>query len=168
VALDQGSRSLAVVHHEARRGLRHTLPLLTVALVLLVASCGRQPHPTLSELKEVPGAQLSYPGSFHEVAKAVESNHKFGPNPAFFGVRGFTNDSESRVLDYFQNSLQSQGWSHDINRICCPEEWAATRAFKREGRFMVVAIVSTPYRQRAVARDKRYADYATVYETLIQ
>jgi hypothetical protein len=143
------------------------LVLLTVGLISFAGYQWAHPHPRLSELKQIPGAELTYPGSVHEVNAAADSNHKFGVNPAFFGQRGFTHDSPSAVFAFFEQALAHDGWVRTDSIGRGSEAWSDYRDYRRGARVFELGIVSSEEHARLKSMDPRYATYPTVYETLI-
>jgi hypothetical protein len=116
----------------------------------------------------VPDAELTYPGSVHEVTKAADSNRKFGVNAAIFGQRGFTNDDGAAVLSFFDRTLVADGWTRDDPRASRDAAWGQYHAFTRQGRIFAVGLVTTEERTRLEQQDSHYATYKTVYETIVQ
>lgn len=81
--------------------------------VLILAACGV--HPSVGELREVPGASASYPGSTAvEGPGGIEGRHTlFATNPSVLLATYCTGHSATEVTRWFDQQLTSRHWVRD-------------------------------------------------------
>lgn len=95
------------------RGLRATSALVSV---LFIAGCGTV-HPTVAELRDVPGATALYPGSVVLFGLgASEGRHTlFDSSPAMLFATYCTTSQRPEVIRWFGDELQREGWLAERN-----------------------------------------------------
>jgi hypothetical protein len=153
-----------------RRGIQSCpRALVAVALVLglvFLSACG-QPHPTLAELEQLPGAHLTYPGSRTDVEGGSDSNNKFGPNPAAYSRVELTDASATEVAAYYDEQLVALGWTKGGNGWK-DSRWKDEYSWMRGKRLLQLGIYKEEAIQVMIKRQPEYAKYHTVYGTLLQ
>ena len=141
---------------------------LVLAAVLGLAAC-QAVHPTVSELRTVPGASATYPTSVavHGVA-ATEGRHTlFDSSPSMLLATYCTTDGEMDVVSWFAASLESDGWQSVPNPPgSSTSDVARTVEWRRGDRRFTVQVLTPVYVGRldpALARR-----CTTAYRTVAQ
>ena len=126
--------------------MRRTV-LAFVPLVGLLAGCGTQ-HPTASELKAVPGAMSSYPGSVAVGGHgAREGEHTlWSSSPAVILGTFCAAASQLEVTHWFASELGRDGWKAEPNPVGTTDaDVVATEEWRRGRRTFSVQWMSPAY-----------------------
>lgn len=120
--------------------------LVAVAAAVTLAGCGTV-HPTVAELRALPGATASYPGSVaidgpggHE-----GSNTLWAHNPSQFGALYCTTETESEVVQWFADQLAADGWEQKADPARTGTDQSAEEAWDRGDRNFRLLIMSEAY-----------------------
>jgi hypothetical protein len=85
-----------------------------IAASLLAGCADVQPHPTLKELRRVPGVTLTFPGALEYRRVATDSAPGVdGGTPASITVDACTSAARSELISWFDQHLKSDGWRKD-------------------------------------------------------
>lgn len=141
---------------------------LLVCVLILLAGCAGQPHPTLHELEKLPATEITYPGSVVSGQGGSDSNRKFGVNAAIYEKFALTNDQPAQILAYYQQQLTTQTWIRDDGVADGGESWSQMWGWAMGKRTFRLAIMSADYQHRFTQTNVQYAGYHTMYEVLIQ
>jgi hypothetical protein len=144
------------------------LGLVLLSIVTLLTSCRDRPHPYLSELKQLPGASLVYPGSLLDRELGSDSDSLMGGNPADYGIRALTNASPAEILDYFNARLVSLGWMRDDSVADLGGYWATSYGWTRNGRRYLLGFYGDRGRANMIKVNPEYVRYRTIYSTNLQ
>jgi hypothetical protein len=153
---------------------RHRLGLLagcaagTVALAGVLGGCGTQ-HPTIAELKAVPGATSSYPGSvaIYGHGERKGEHTLVNASGAMLFTTYCTDASAAEVTDWFSSKLGRAGWTADPNPVGMADtDVLATEAWYRGERLFDVELLSPAYVGRVSAT--LGLPCRTGYKTIVQ
>lgn len=88
-------------------------PRLIVVAAASAVLCGcSQPHPTLSELEQQPGATATYPGAVEYVHSRQDATPGVdGPSPASITIEACSQDAQAKVTSYFDQTLTTAGYT---------------------------------------------------------
>lgn len=87
--------------------------ILVVAASATLAGCS-QPHPTLSELEQQPGATTTYPGALEYVHSRQDvTSGVDGPSPATITIEACSQGPRADVSSYFDKALIAAGYTQD-------------------------------------------------------
>lgn len=148
---------------------RHASLLAGSALVLAsLAGCGTE-HPTTSELKAVPGATASYPGSVAVGGHGErEGEHSLvNSSGAVLFSTHCADASQSEVIGWFTSRLEHDGWKADRDPAGTTNtDVVATQEWRRDGRRFTLELLSPAYVGRLDATQGRSCQSG--YRTVVQ
>jgi len=147
--------------------IRGTWGTVALASVLLVAGCGTV-RPTVGELRAVPGATATYPGSVVLFGLgASEGSHRlFDASPAMLFATYCTTSERTAVVGWFGDALQREGWLADPNPAGTTDsDVEAVNSWTRGDRRLTLQALSSAYAARASAGHA--APCTTAYRTTV-
>lgn len=166
--------SLILLHAE-RRGhgsradfvIRAAWATFAIASVLLTAGCGAV-HPTVAELRAVPGATAMYPGSGVLFGLgASEGRHTpFDASPAMLFATYCATSQQPEVTRWFGAALRREGWLADPNPVGTTDsDVEGVNSWIRGDRRFTLQLLSSAYATRASAGHP--APCTTAYRTTV-
>lgn len=143
------------------------------AVSLLVSGCAGQRHPTVAELRAVPGATVTYPGS--EVYIAGDDEGTFGidsGNPSMLRVYACATGARSsaQVTAWYDETLTRSGWRADSTgpQTAGPNGTLDGMSWRRGERdFTVRLAASGEFGPLAISRQHK-PGCAVAYESIVQ
>jgi hypothetical protein len=151
-----------------RRSLQSGSALAMVAVAGVLAGCGTQ-HPTVSELKAVPGAMSEYPGSVAIAGHgAREGEHTLvNSSGATLFTTYCTDASQPEVSDWFASELGRKGWTAEPNPTrTTSTDVVATEGWRRGERSFTLELLSPGYVARVGASQGQPCSVG--YRTFVQ
>jgi hypothetical protein len=137
----------------------------------LLAGCARaQPHPTLKELRAVPGVTLTFPGALEYRRVATESAPGVDSGtPASIAVDACTSAAESELISWFDQHLKSAGWREDpATHSVDPGLFTRGYDWVKDGRRFDLMLETRRNADRVAAEADRAPGCPTPYRTLAQ
>lgn len=152
------------------RRLHARLGLLPASgcLAFAVAGCA-QPHPTLSDLRQVPEVSLHPPGAVLVRRGGVDSDRRNfgGANPAILTDLYATDDAPAAVVAYYRSHL-GDGWTEDRNAGVRRTEWSDADAWESADYLLQIGIDSADYRRAAATVIPGIAGRRTLFMLSLQ
>lgn len=151
-----------------RWSMRAGSALAVVPLAGLLAGCGTQ-HPTTSELKAVPGATSSYPGSVVVAGRgAREGEHTLvSSSGAMLFTLYCTDASQPEVTHWLASQLGRTGWTAESNPVGTTNtDVLATEEWRRDRHRFTLQLLSPAYVERLSAAQGRSC--SSGYRTVVQ
>ena len=125
------------------------LPVLVLSMLVLMG-CGTV-HPTLAELRAVPGATVRYPGSTQIRSFDQESSgNLFAKNQAVLKSDWCTSAPDDAYRDWFAHELRALGWSERHTGVSTADpDVTLFQEWTRGGRTFDLYRLSSSYVARA-------------------
>jgi hypothetical protein len=155
-----------------RRGASPAGSVLAISAIAasLLVGCSSRPHPTLQELRGVPGATASLPGASEY--RRVATDSAAGPDggtPASIAVDACTTRTAAELTSWFDQHLTAAGWSHDpATHDVDPGLYTKGFAWVREHRRFDLLLDTRANADRLAAAAGQPAGCPTAYRTLVQ
>lgn len=144
------------------------VPMFAVTTGLFLAGCGTV-HPTVSELRSIPGATAAYPGSVAVVGRgATHGNHTlFASNPSMLFTTYCTDADKPALIRWFADELNHADWQSDTNPAgTTSNDVTETQRWTRGHRRFTLQIFSPTYVARLSSQHGQPCP--TGYRTTVQ
>lgn len=145
------------------------IAVTTLALVL-VAGCATTRHPTVAELRQIPGASATYPNTVVYTTHDTEGDYGIdGGNPAVLDTEGCATGATVRgvVIDWFNQTLQAAGWTERAgDPMQVVGDFDATYTWQRGPRRLTVSFATTDHADAAAAAAGKPTGCPVAYEVV--
>lgn len=128
--------------------------VLAVATGLVLAGCGTV-HPTVSELRSIPGATAAYPGSVAVAGRGATPGSRtlFASNPSLLFATYCTHADQRALTRWFAEELSHTDWQADPNPArTTSTDVTDTHGWRRGQRRFTLQILSPTYLARLGSR----------------